>query len=245
MDLSIIIPAYNEEKRLAKCLQSVLSQEYLPAHEVMVVDNASSDNTANIVKKDFPQVKLFFELQKGVTRARNRGAEEAKGDILIFFDADVVVPKDYVKRILAKFQQDKNLILASGPYAYTIDSNFYIKFVLAFVYQFLASPAEYFFNRWLNFASSLNAGNFAVIRDCFLKVGGFNKKISFFGDEADLSLKIRKLGKVRFFLDLVIASSARRFQREGVLRLCLKYALNVIWPVFFKKPFTKNYIDVR
>jgi len=243
--ISIIIPAYNEEKRIARCLKSILAQEYLSAYEVMVVDNASFDKTAEIVKKDFPRVKLFFEPQKGVTVARNRGSREARGDILIFFDADVVVPKDYIKRILAKFQQDKNLVLVSGPYSYAIDSNFYIKFALSFVYRFLASPAEYFFNRWLNFASSLNAGNFAVIKNYFLKVGGFNEKISFFGDEADLALRLRKLGKTRFFLDLKISSSARRFQKEGVLKLCLKYALNIIWPVFFGKPFTKNYIDVR
>ena len=243
--LSIIIPAHNEEKNIKRCLDSVFSQESSPELEVIVVDNASSDKTAALVKDNFPEVELVFEPKKGVTVARNRGAGEAKGNVLFFLDADAVIPKDYVKRILAKFQKDKNLILVSGPYSYTIDSNFYIRFVLFFVYRFLASPAEYFFNRWLNLASSLNAGNFAVVRDYFLKAGGFDEKISFFGDEADLSQRLRKLGKMRFFLDLSIDSSARRFQKEGVLRLCLKYVLNVVWPVLFKKPFTKTYLDVR
>ncbi len=243
--LSIIIPAYNEEKYIQKCLDAVFRQAVPPIYEVIVVDNGSRDTTAEIVRNKFPQAKLVREPKKGVTLARNRGASQARGDILFFFDADVVIPPNYLERVLAKFQKDKELVLASGPYSYAIDSNPYIKFTVSLVYRFLAWPAECFFNRFLNFTSSLNAGNFAVVKKCFDEVGGFNERIAFFGDEADLSRRLRKLGKVRFFLDLTAESSARRFRKEGVLKLCLKYALNVIWPVFFKKPFTEEYIDVR
>lgn len=245
MKFSIIIPAYNEEKNIGCCLISVFSQKEAPEYEVIVVDNASSDGTARVVQENFPLARLIYEPKKGVTLARNRGATLARGETLVFVDADVVLPLRHLKKIAAKFRNDGKLILVSGPHLYTIDSNFYIRFFLSFVYRFLASPAEYFFNRFLNLASSLNAGNFAVLKTHFQKVGGFNEKIAFFGDEADLSLKLRKLGKVRFFLDLGAASSARRFKKEGLLKLFLKYTLNVVWPVFFKKPFTKDYLDIR
>ncbi len=242
--ISVIIPAHNEERRIGSCLESLFSQKDAPDREVIVIDNASSDGTAEIVSK-FPGVKIIKEPKKGVTLARNRGAAEARGDILFFLDADTIIPSDYLKRISEKFKKDKDLILVSGPYSYIIDSNFYIRFTLFFVYYFLAWPAECFFNRFLGLASSLNAGNFAVAKKHFREVGGFNENIAFFGDEAELAYRLGKRGKIRFFLNLKVKSSARRFKKEGVIRLCAKYVLNVVWPVIFKKPFTKEYIDVR
>ncbi|MFA5766532.1 MAG: glycosyltransferase [Candidatus Paceibacterota bacterium] len=242
--ISVIIPAYNEEKNIGSCLESLFSQKDATDWEIIVVDNASSDRTAEIAS-GFPGVKIIKEPKKGVTLARNRGAAEARGDILFFLDADAIVSSDYLKRISEKFEKDKDLIVVSGPYSYAIDSNFYIKLALFFVYYFLAWPAECFFNRFLGLASSLNAGNFAVVKKHFLEVGGFNENIALFGDEADLAYRLGKRGKIRFFLNLKVRSSARRFKKEGVLRLCAKYVLNVIWPVIFKKPFTKEYIDVR
>jgi glycosyltransferase involved in cell wall biosynthesis len=242
--ISVIIPAHNEEKNIGSCLESLFLQEDVPDWEAIVVDNASSDRTVEMAS-GFPGVRIIKEPKKGVTLARNRGAAEARGDILFFLDADAIIPSDYLKRISEKFEKDKDLILISGPYSYTIDSNFYIKFALFFAYYFLAWPAECFFNRFLGLASSLNAGNFAVMKKHFLEVGGFNENIDFFGDEAELANRLGKQGKVRFFLNLKVKSSARRFKKEGVFRLCAKYVLNIIWPVVFKKPFTEEYIDVR
>lgn len=241
--LSIIIPAYNEEKYIGRCLKSIFSQKCLPEHEIIVVDNGSSDKTAEIIKISFPQVKLISEPQKRVTIARNRGAKEALGEILIFLDADVIIPQDHIKKILAKFEYDQKLVALSGPYFFS-DGNFYIKFITFLFYQ-LAFSAEYFFNRLLNFSSGSIGGNFAVYKSFFEKVGGFNEEISLYGDDTDLPLRLRKLGKVRFFRNLEVEGSARRLKKEGALKTCLKYTLNVIWPNLFGKPFTKDYIDVR
>jgi glycosyltransferase involved in cell wall biosynthesis len=243
--ISVIIPAYNEEKYITGCLQAVFSQKNSPDFEVIVVDNASTDRTAEVVRLDFPAVQLIREPKKAVTWARNRGASQALGEILFFLDADVVLPPGYLGRLLAKFQKDKKLILASGPYIYALNSNLFIRLAVSFLYRFLISPAEYFFNRFLNLSSSLNAGNFAVLKESFVRAGGFNENIAFFGDEADLARRLRKFGKTRFFLDLAVATSARRFKKEGFLKACLKYGLNIIWPILFGKPFHKEYIDVR
>lgn len=241
---SIIIPAYNEEKYIGRCLKSILSQEWLPECEIIVVDNKSSDKTAEIVRKNFSQVKLVFEPKKRVAIARNRGAKEARGEILIFIDADVIAPKDHFKKILAEFKKDQRLIALSGPYFFS-DGSLYTRFITFLFYQVLVYPAEYFFNRLLNFGSGSIGGNFAVYKSFFEKVRGFNEGYPFYGDDTDLPLRLRKFGKVRFFSDLKVESSARRLEKEGALRTCLRYAINVVWPHFFGRPFTKDYIDVR
>lgn len=241
--ISIIVPAYNEEKYISKCLESVFGQEGVSEYEVIVVDNASTDKTSEIVKKKFPKANLFYEHQKGVTMARNRGAKEAKGEILIFFDADVIIPENYLKRITERFLKDKKLVSLSGPYAY--DGKFYGRLATFLFYVILAFPAEIFFNRILNFASGSTAGNMAVKKYAFEKIGGFNENITFYGDDSDITVRLKNVGKVRFFFNFIVISSSRRLEKEGVLRSCLKYALNLVWPIFFHHPFNRNYKDIR
>ncbi|MFH1841425.1 MAG: glycosyltransferase [Candidatus Nealsonbacteria bacterium] len=241
--ISVIIPAYNEEKRISRCLESVFSQDYSFKYEVLVVDNNSSDRTAEIVKDNFPKARIIFEEKKRVVVARNRGSKEAKGNILIFLDADVIIPEDHIRKILKKLKRDKNVILVSGSYFY-YDGSFYVKFLTIFFFC-LGFLGEYLFNRFLNLASSINAGNFAVYKDCFEKVGGFNENIDFYGDEAYITSRLRKIGKVRFCRNLSIKSSARRFEKGGALKTCLKYAVNNVWQILFRKPFSKSHIDIR
>jgi 1,2-diacylglycerol 3-alpha-glucosyltransferase len=95
--VSIIIPALNEEKYIEKTLKSVRRQTY-PKIEVIVVDNGSTDRTGEIAKKYAN--KVIVEEKRGIGIARNRGAKEAKGDILLFLDADTEIEKDCVEKIV-------------------------------------------------------------------------------------------------------------------------------------------------
>ncbi len=241
--LSVIVPAYNEEKYIRDCLDSVFSQKEAGDFEVIVVDNNSSDKTASIVGSKFPQAKIITEPKKGVAFARNHGAKEARGDILFFIDADVALPPLHFKRILQKFSDDHKLVAASGPYAY--DGGSYIKLVTLFLYLFLALPAEYFLNRFLNFGSAGIAGNMAVKKDAFDKIGGFDEKIPFYGDDTDVFMRLRKLGRTRFFFDLIVGTSGRRLRAEGVLRSLFRYILNILWLVFLRHPLNLGYKDIR
>lgn len=244
MKFSIIIPAYNEEKYITKCLQSVFSQQGMFDYEVIVVDNNSQDRTAEIVRNQFPRAKIIQEPKRMVTVIRNRGASEAKGDVLIFIDADVIVPSDHLKKLKNKFTLDDKIVAVAGSYNF-FEEGFYEGLVALVFYQCLAFPAEYFFNRLLGLGCSVNAGNFAVRKTAFEKAGGFNEGIVFYGDEADIALRFKKLGKVRFLRDLTVKSSARRLKKEGAARSCFKYTLNLIWPHFFGKPLTKKHINIR
>lgn len=91
--LSVIIPVYNEESCIEKCLNSLKNQTY-HNFEIIVVDDGSTDKTLNIVKKS--NTPIYHQNHKGPGSARNLGAEKSKGEILIFVDADMTFDKDFL-----------------------------------------------------------------------------------------------------------------------------------------------------
>ncbi len=95
--ISIIIPCFNEERYLARCLDSVALQAQLP-HEVLVIDNNSTDDTVAIARR-YPFVKVIQEAKQGRVFARNTGFRAATGTVLGRIDADAVLPTDWTTRI--------------------------------------------------------------------------------------------------------------------------------------------------
>jgi len=87
MKISLIIPSYNRSNSLKRALQSVLSQSLLP-NEIIVVDDGSSDNTADMLRHDFPQVTYLYQANKGVSSARNLGIKHSTGDWIALLDSD-------------------------------------------------------------------------------------------------------------------------------------------------------------
>lgn len=112
LTLSIIIPAYNEENHLGMCLDSIAAQSVMP-DEVIVVDNNSSDKTADIAKT-YPFVRLLREPQQGVTFARDTGFNAAQSDIIGRIDADTRLAKDWVTRVKKTFA-DNEFAAVTGP----------------------------------------------------------------------------------------------------------------------------------
>jgi glycosyltransferase involved in cell wall biosynthesis len=105
--LSVVIPTYNEEKDIEDCLNSLMKQSYKPI-EVIIVDDGSTDNTKNIIKK-FKKVKLVAGEHKGPGFSRNLGAKISKGKILIFVDADMTFNKDYLTNLSKPIIDNKSI----------------------------------------------------------------------------------------------------------------------------------------
>ena len=95
--VSIVIPAYNEERHLKASLQAIANQSQ-QAFEVLVVNNASTDNTEAIARQ-FPFVTVLHEQQKGIVYARNCGFNLAKGDIIARIDADTILPPNWIEQV--------------------------------------------------------------------------------------------------------------------------------------------------
>jgi len=96
--ISAIIPAYNEENFIKDCLESLLNQDLdKNFYEIIVVNNASTDKTAEIVKK-YP-VKLYYQPKRSVVIARQTGVDKSKGKIIVSADADTTYPRHFLSEI--------------------------------------------------------------------------------------------------------------------------------------------------
>jgi glycosyltransferase involved in cell wall biosynthesis len=219
MKISVIIPTHNEEEHIAEALKAILKQDY-PSFEVIVVDNASTDRTAEIVRQ-FP-VNLVSEWRQGTLRACESGRAEATGDIIARMDADCLPDYDWLSRGAKHFEK-KEIVAASGPYDYYDASLFFNKTSLLaqrYVYKFFSYLLQLPF---IKRGAVMIGGNSLMRADVLAKAGGFNTSITFYGDDTDTARRVAKHGKVIFDPNLIIKTSARRFKKEGVLALQAKY----------------------
>lgn len=102
--VSVIIPSYNHASALPECLACVFAQTYRPL-EVIVVDDGSTDETMEIIKPFLEKVTFIHQENAGANVARNRGWREAKGEFLLFCDADVVMRTDMVEKMVEVLQR--------------------------------------------------------------------------------------------------------------------------------------------
>src|SRR3989338_4132988 len=98
MDISLIIPAYNEEASIGQCLETAIKNSKGRFKEIIVVDNASTDKTAEIARR-YPSVTVVYEARKGTGNARQTGFEHSHGDIAAYIDSDSLIPEDWVDKI--------------------------------------------------------------------------------------------------------------------------------------------------
>lgn len=107
--VSIIVPTYNLKGVFAECLRSIVHQSYTNT-EVIVVDNASTDGTSEMVKKQFPSVKLIINTKNlGSTGGMNTGLREARGDYLWFIDHDNILNKDMLSHMVKLGNSDEKI----------------------------------------------------------------------------------------------------------------------------------------
>jgi GT2 family glycosyltransferase len=114
---SVIIPAYNSEATLARAIDSVLAQNY-PAHEIIVVDDGSTDGTPDVVSRYDKKLRYLHQNNTGVSSARNLGAQVASGDWLAFLDADDWYYPDRLRLHAEWILEDATLDFLTGDYDY-------------------------------------------------------------------------------------------------------------------------------
>lgn len=102
--VTVITPIYNNAKMIGECLESLLPQDY-PDYEVIVVDDGSTDNTPEVVRR-YP-VKLITNPHLGISAARNAAIKKAEGDIIITMDSDLKVPGDLISRMVKELLSEE------------------------------------------------------------------------------------------------------------------------------------------
>ncbi|OGH72245.1 MAG: glycosyl transferase family 2 [Candidatus Magasanikbacteria bacterium RIFCSPLOWO2_01_FULL_43_20b] len=242
--ISFIIPAHNEEANIGRCLESVLKEiknNFYEA-EIIVVNNASTDKTKEIALS-FPRVKVVDENKKGIVFARQAGFLASKGDLIANIDADNIMPGGWLKKVFTEFAGNPNLAALSGPCVF-YDLPRWTKIQTKIFYGL--GYLIYIFNEiFFKKGAMLQGGNFIVRRTALEKIGGFDTSISFYGEDTDIARRIRAVGPVKFTFSLPILSSGRRLAKEGAFITGYRYALNFFWILVFKRPFTKEYKDIR
>ena len=244
MKLTFAIPAYNEEKQIGGCLESI--QKELAGKdydvEIIVVNNASTDRTGDVAAA-YPGVRVVDQSKKGLTWARQSGFLAATGELIANVDADTRLPKGWVDRVYHEFSKDENLMALSGPYIYYDLSPLLQIWVKLF---YFVGYLTYLFNHFiLHRGAMLQGGNFIVRREAMEKIGGYDLDIDFYGEDTDIAKRIQEIGHVKFTFSLPMYTSGRRLAKEGVIVTAIRYTINYFWVLTFKKPFSKKYNDVR
>jgi len=208
--ISVIIPAHNEELYLSACLKALSKQKGAPTYEVIVVDNNSTDQTASIARSF--GVRIVREKQKGASAARNRGASVARATLLVFIDADCVVPNNHLKTIWESFASDTSLDALGGPYFYH-DGGPFQRWLTDDVNS--QSRLHRFYKKLFGLQTFISA-NFSIKKHVYLTTGGFDERIDnvIQAEDAEFACRLAKRGhRVVFDPTLRILSSARRYKQ--------------------------------
>ena len=209
--ISVVIPTYQEEKYIESTLKSLRNQDYDGAYEIIVADGMSRDGTVRIAKKYADKVVVVKE--RGIAKGRNAGVREAKGDILLFVDADTVLLFNALSEI-AKTFRDRNVVAVTCN---VVPSSAEAKdFILYWIYKQFAKASTK--TRKAQIAGIC----FACRRSVFEEVGGFDESIET-AEDFDLSERISKLGRIKFAERTLAITSPRRLAKWGRMKGVRKY----------------------
>jgi glycosyltransferase involved in cell wall biosynthesis len=214
--ISIIVPTLNEENCLVRLLDS-LKKQSLKDYEIIIADAGSIDKTIEVAKNYGCKV-----VPGGMpARGRNEGAKLAQGELLLFLDADIILPEDFLDIFLREFQKRK-LDIASTDLGFLSDKK---------IYKVGAALCNYYY-RWTQRI-------LPHINQCILVKKEFHKRVNGFDEEVKLSedfiyiKKIAKIGKFGHLDKIKYYTSVRRFEKDGLLNTFLKYLLAHIYIAFF------------
>jgi glycosyltransferase involved in cell wall biosynthesis len=210
--VSIIIPAWNEEKNIIRTLSSFSRMKLAYPTELIVVNNNSTDRTQEIL--DFLGVKSFFQPIQGISVTRQMGLENAKGSIILSADADSIYPQDWGKKYVELLLKPENAI-AYGRYSFIPSKG--SRFSLA-IHEILAEMIFGLRDKKKPFVNVMGF-NFAYRRADALAIGGFSRTKMLWEDGAISKRISEKFGKVVPVTspDARVWTSDRRLLADGSL----------------------------
>ncbi len=226
--VSVVIPAYNEEKYIENSLFSLQESEQKAkvSYEVILVDNNSSDQTVKIAQKYAKgmNLRIIKETRQGRGIARARGFREAKGDIILSADADAIFYSGWVDTLASALEGD---IVASTTSCRIADCDPITNTIFN-----LTQPKAAFLYRLFAGHYWLSGFSFGIPKSVYEKSGGFDTDLQA-QEDIDLTFRVARLGKIKFINKPVIFSG-RRF-RDGFFVGLSEYVKTFIEAFIFKR----------
>lgn len=211
ISFSVIVPCFNASGTIAVCLAAILNQT-TPPKEIIVVDDASTDNSAEIAA-EFPGVRLVsLSFNSGAAAARNAGAGRATGDVLLFVDADVALLSDAIEKLAHIFNSKKTTAAIVGMYSKIPPRNDFYSIAHNYFTYFNHSQQH---GRIQWFWGAIGA----VARNAFFDVGCFDQRRYSGASAEDVELGFR-LNRAGFVIEIdhsVIGGHLARFDLKRYL----------------------------
>lgn len=219
LPLSIVIPTFNEERYLPKLLKSIQSQTHQPA-EIVIADAFSIDKTREVAKK------IGCKIVDGglPSVARNNGAKVSTQPILLFLDADVVLPKQFLEKTYDEMSQRK----------LDIASCFILQKSSLKIDKFLHQFANYYMRLTQKFHPHIPGFCIFVKKQVHKKIGGFDQAL-ILAEDHDYVKRAKRHGKFAYLKSYKIPVSVRRLSEEGRMKLALKFIAIELHLIFLGK----------
>lgn len=227
MKVSVIVPAFNEEKNLHHTLQTLRDQSY-PHIELIVIDNNSTDATGEIARQFTSQV--FLEERPGYMSAAFRGAQEASGELITFCDADTRYPPDWLERVVSVFMQRSDIVAVYGT-CITYDAS-----KLQNIFNWTVYTGLILSSRYLWRFDNTSGFNFVIKRSAYDQAGGYDPNYRRMSPDIQLGRRLRRLGPLVLDVRLCVGTSFRRFQKGGKWKTFISFMKSWVEMVFGGDP---------
>jgi glycosyltransferase involved in cell wall biosynthesis len=228
---SVVVPCYNEESYLAETIRSLQGQDFDGGYEIVVVDNNSTDATAEIARG--LGVRVVTEPVPGVCNARQAGTEASSGEIVVSTDADTTHAPDWLANIDRSFRAGDHVVAVVGPCRYQDGPRWGRAFARAL---FGAVGLVY---RATGRTCYVSATNIAFRRDRWT---GYDTRLTQGGDELDVLRRLRRQGTVVYDRTNPTFTSGRRFARGLAYNLFVSLFLLYLSAYFVNRVFGRRVI---
>ncbi len=235
VDVSFVIPTLNEEKNIPKVVGQFVKLNGVVNYEVIIADGGSKDKTLELARKYGARTCVNKAKKQTIAGNRNTGAGVAKGEILIFCDADTIFEDvvNFSKEVVGVFK-DKSIIAAMPRIAVFPDERIWKDEVFSFFYNGIMKTS--FFIRF-----PVSSGQCQVVRaSAFRKVGGYNAK-QVHAEDAALFKKLGKIGKMHYLDDFFIFESPRRYRKMGYAGLAKVAVKSIVGQAVLKRNILENW----
>ena len=247
--ISIIVLNWNGENFIKQCLESLMNQTYSHSdYEIIVVDNSSTDKSIDIIKNEFPSVKLIINKKNyGFAKGNNIGIKFAKGEIISLINNDVIVSKKWLEKLVSGFLEESDASLASGTIYFYKPSNIIwstgARFDLITGLQW--HPAKY--KKVLEHNEEIDFFPFCatlIKKEVFNKIGLLDEQFFIYSEDFDFCLRAKNAGfKLKFVPDAIVWHMVSMGAKHNLLfssqqRLISDFKVILkLWPILFL-PFT-------